>query len=323
MDDVRIALADLCRHFPTDTDMLAAGWERREIDDACNAYDRARRALSAPGVPVRADPSMLERFSELLRGLKFNPSVINESPQFFFTVGRSIADQADSRETPAAENAPAPAFDLIAHIERAKRFSENTFGPGIRTAGVVDHIRKELREVEAAPTDLEEWVDVWMLALDGCWRAGYSAEQIVAQINAKQTKNEGRKWPDWRTVSRDKAIEHDRTSEVATPEVPAHPLPAQSEVHPAGLPFVPSGSGSPSDAGAEAPPSGWRQVPESMPADGWCIVRAPNSAEPHIWIADYRHEDDAFYPCEANGGWFETGEVSHWMPLPPAPKEQA
>ena len=33
---------------------------------------------------------------------------------------------------------------------------------------------------------------------------------IVAAIDAKQTKNEARKWPDWRTQPTDKAIEHDR-----------------------------------------------------------------------------------------------------------------
>ncbi len=34
-----------------------------------------------------------------------------------------------------------------------------TFGPGLRL-GVIDHIRKELFEVEADPTDLSRWVDV-------------------------------------------------------------------------------------------------------------------------------------------------------------------
>jgi len=79
-----------------------------------------------------------------------------------------------------------------------------------RSAGVVDHIRKELREIEAAPGDLEEWIDVVILALDGARRAGYSPEQIIEQLVAKQTKNENRKWPDWRTQPADKAIEHER-----------------------------------------------------------------------------------------------------------------
>ena len=104
-------------------------------------------------------------------------------------------------------------FDLLAHIRRHMEFSARTFGPGPRAAGVIDHIRKELREIEAAPDDLEEWIDVLMLALDGAWRSGATPEQIVAQLVAKQTKNEGRKWPDWRTAPLDKAIEHDRSHE--------------------------------------------------------------------------------------------------------------
>lgn len=101
-------------------------------------------------------------------------------------------------------------MDLIEHLHRQRDFSERTFGPGQLTEGVLDHIRKELREIEEAPTDLEEWIDVVMLALDGAWRAGYTPEQIAAQLEEKQKKNEGRTWPDWRTAEPGKAIEHVR-----------------------------------------------------------------------------------------------------------------
>ena len=102
------------------------------------------------------------------------------------------------------------ALDLISHLARQKAFSERTFGPGPRTAGVVDHIRKELKEIEAKPDDLSEWIDVVILGFDGAWRAGYAPEQIVAELLRKQEKNESRTWPDWRTASPDKAIEHVR-----------------------------------------------------------------------------------------------------------------
>ena len=101
-------------------------------------------------------------------------------------------------------------FDMIAHLARQREWSERTFGPGPRPEGVCDHIRKELREIEQSPVDLEEWIDVVILALDGAWRAGHSPEQIVAQLVAKQAKNEGREWPDWRTAEPGKAIEHVR-----------------------------------------------------------------------------------------------------------------
>ena len=106
-------------------------------------------------------------------------------------------------------------FDLVAHIRRQAAFSERTFGPGSRVAGVCDHIRKELLEVESEGGPLSEWVDVIILGLDGAWRSGATPEQIAAAIEAKQTKNEGRKWPDWRTAPAGAAIEHDRTADVS------------------------------------------------------------------------------------------------------------
>lgn len=96
------------------------------------------------------------------------------------------------------------------HLARQRRWSRETFGPGPRTKGVIDHIRKELSEIEAAPNDLGEWVDVVILALDGAWRAGHEPQQIIDAIKAKQARNEARVWPDWRTMSADQAIEHVR-----------------------------------------------------------------------------------------------------------------
>jgi dATP/dGTP diphosphohydrolase len=101
-------------------------------------------------------------------------------------------------------------LDLRWHLYRQRTWSLKTFGPGPRTAGVIDHIRKELTEIEASPSDLGEWIDVVILAFDGAWRAGYSPEQIVAALHAKQERNEAREWPDWRTQSPDRAIEHVR-----------------------------------------------------------------------------------------------------------------
>lgn len=110
-------------------------------------------------------------------------------------------------------------MDLVAHLYRQRAFSRATFGPGHRTAGVVDHIRKELKEIEKVDADpfahkpediLPEWVDVILLALDGAWRSGATPEEIVEAIQAKQNKNELRDWPDWRKAPKGKAIEHVR-----------------------------------------------------------------------------------------------------------------
>lgn len=101
-------------------------------------------------------------------------------------------------------------MNLIKHLERQREFSADTFGPGYSTERITDHIRKELLEIESDPLDLEEWVDVILLALDGAWRTGATSEQVVEAIDEKMTKNENREWPDWREVDDGKAIEHIR-----------------------------------------------------------------------------------------------------------------
>lgn len=106
-------------------------------------------------------------------------------------------------------------WSLVEHLHRQRQFSERTFGPGPRTQGVVDHIRKELDEILADPADLGEWIDVVMLALDGAWRSGAEPIEIAAALRAKLVKNEARKWPDWRTADPTKAIEHDRSADAA------------------------------------------------------------------------------------------------------------
>lgn len=107
-------------------------------------------------------------------------------------------------------------FDLIKWIERQREFSSRTFGPGDRTKGIIDHVRKELVEIEQSQSheeQLGEWVDVVILSLDQMWRLGYSGEEIASAIHLKQLKNIQRRWPDWRTFSKDEAIEHDRTAD--------------------------------------------------------------------------------------------------------------
>jgi len=99
-------------------------------------------------------------------------------------------------------------FCFASHLHRQREWSTKTFGPGTRAKGVVDHIRKELCEIESDPKDLTEWIDVVILALDGAWRSGASPEQIIGALVMKQTKNENRNWPDWRTMSEDQAICH-------------------------------------------------------------------------------------------------------------------
>lgn len=101
-------------------------------------------------------------------------------------------------------------MNLIDHINRQKEWSLKTFGPGRKYLEILDHIASELFEVARAPTDVEEWIDVVILALDGAWRAGYTPEEVATALRAKQELNESRQWPDWKDHQEGKAIEHIR-----------------------------------------------------------------------------------------------------------------
>lgn len=100
-----------------------------------------------------------------------------------------------------------------AHLAHQREWSARTFGPGARTAGVLDHITKEIEEVRAAPEDVTEWADLLILAFDGAWRAGHEPQTVIDAIKAKQERNESREWPDWRNADPNKAIEHVRDEE--------------------------------------------------------------------------------------------------------------
>lgn len=99
-------------------------------------------------------------------------------------------------------------MSIESYYEYQIEWSRNTFGPGERTKGLIDHIRKELLEIEKDPHDLMEYIDVVILAMDGFWRHGGRADQFMGYLHLKQQRNMARTWPDWRTIGEDKAIEH-------------------------------------------------------------------------------------------------------------------
>jgi len=103
-------------------------------------------------------------------------------------------------------------FNFYEYLLTQRKWSEKTFGPAKRTNGIIEHIRKELKEIEENP-HLEEWIDVVILALDGAWRTGASPAEIIGCLKDKTSKNHERKWPDWRTLTEDDAIEHIKQGE--------------------------------------------------------------------------------------------------------------
>lgn len=143
-----------------------------------------------------------------------------------FAAGRELQNPAAAKEAfqagyaAALASAPPPEAgaggDLVSYLHRQWAWSRETFGPALRTKGIVQHITKELREIEAEPHDLAEWVDVIILAMDGFWRHGGKPEDLLPAMQAKQDRNFARTWPDWRTMGEDQAIEHDRSGEAAS-----------------------------------------------------------------------------------------------------------
>ena len=85
-------------------------------------------------------------------------------------------------------------FRIASIIATQKAWSLKTFGPGHRTEGNCKHIEKELAEIRADPLDLEEWIDVAMLAFDGAWRTGATPVEIEEAYMTKLKKNMAREW---------------------------------------------------------------------------------------------------------------------------------
>lgn len=99
---------------------------------------------------------------------------------------------------------------LFNYIEDQIVWSRLTFGHGQRTEGVLKHIESEIAEVRQQPDDLEEWVDIIILALDGAWRSGHTTHEIIHTMAQKQLKNFMRQWPE--PNGKDEPVEHIRAS---------------------------------------------------------------------------------------------------------------
>lgn len=109
----------------------------------------------------------------------------------------NMADQPTTREA------------LEAAIGTFWAFSQETFGPGKRTKGIIQHIQKELGELAHSPEDRMEWIDVVILGMDGYQRLGLTASQFLDDLLSKQGIVMARKFP--APTSEDEAVEHIRT----------------------------------------------------------------------------------------------------------------
>jgi hypothetical protein len=88
------------------------------------------------------------------------------------------------------------------------RWSNNTFGTGPRFKGNMEHIRRELAEIEANPSDPIEYADVVILTFDTAMRQGITPHQLCKALEEKQLINFGR---EWNIIGDDEPAEHKRT----------------------------------------------------------------------------------------------------------------
>jgi hypothetical protein len=81
------------------------------------------------------------------------------------------------------------------YVVEHKAWSEETFGKGEHTEGLLKHITKKVEEVRKCPSDAMEWIDIIILAFDGVLRVGFTAEQVVSALIEKQNINRSRAYP--------------------------------------------------------------------------------------------------------------------------------
>ena len=76
------------------------------------------------------------------------------------------------------------------------RWSSEEFGDANERGpeGPLAHLRKEIDEVMAAPGDVEEWADCFMLLMDGLSRQGIAVHAVIHQMWDKLDKNRKREW---------------------------------------------------------------------------------------------------------------------------------
>jgi hypothetical protein len=83
--------------------------------------------------------------------------------------------------------------------------------PEYHTMGIIGHNHLELIEIGQAPSDLSEWIDVIILAVDGAWRRGHEPlgdhRRGLCQAGSLQSQD----MADWCTAAKDVAFEHDRS----------------------------------------------------------------------------------------------------------------
>ena len=77
--------------------------------------------------------------------------------------------------------------------DRVILFQRRNF-PDQTLAAKLEHLRREVVELQDNPRDLSEWADVFILILGSANKAGLAAPELIALAHEKMAINENRKW---------------------------------------------------------------------------------------------------------------------------------
>lgn len=107
--------------------------------------------------------------------------------------------------------------DLFDLINELTVWSQQTFGSDEERdcRGPLEHLKKEIKEVESNPGDVTEWADMFLLYLDGLRRAGIGFPMLVEVAKRKLKYNQARQW---NKAENGKVSEHVKTQADDKPE---------------------------------------------------------------------------------------------------------
>jgi hypothetical protein len=97
-------------------------------------------------------------------------------------------------------------------------WSQLTFGADNKRGpnGPLKHLEKEVQEVIANQSDIEEYADCYLLIVDAARRAGFQFKELIGAADAKLQKNKKRVWPKVDESNLNEAVEHDRSKDELT-----------------------------------------------------------------------------------------------------------
>jgi hypothetical protein len=124
-------------------------------------------------------------------------------------VYRSSQPFMDPILMPGSDNYTTLGQLLSSLAQDQSEWSQATFGTDQERGplGALRHLEKEAVETQAAPDDIEEYADCFLLILDAARRAGISPLQLIEAAQRKMVINRQRTWP--RPID-DQPVEHVR-----------------------------------------------------------------------------------------------------------------